>query len=145
MDLLSNFSERIKELISEKNFDAESLSEIIGVEQSVIYKWWAAVSLPSLNNLIKLSDYFNCTTDFLLGLKEHSDNVSFKKNPPFSIQLKIIFNKFNTTEYIVSKKSGISRSLFHYWLTGKNIPSIDNIVKLAEYFDCTVDYLIGRE
>lgn len=145
MELLLSFSEILKELIFEKNVNAEILSKNINVEQSVIYKWWTATSLPSLKNLVSLADFFNCTTDFLLGLKEFSYNCIFKKPPIFSKQLKKLLNDFSTTEYKVSKTTKISRSLFHYWLTDKNTPSIDNIIKLANYFDCTTDYIIGRE
>lgn len=31
------------------------------------------------------------------------------------------------------------------WERGKREPSIDDLIRLADFFGCTVDYLIGRE
>lgn len=145
MDLLLSFSERLKEVMLEKNLTADIISKDINVVPSAICKWCTMTSIPSLENLIALADYLNYTTDYLLGLKDISDISTFKKAPVFSTQLKIIFNTFSTTEYKVSKATNISRSRFHGWLSGRNVPLVDNIVKLAMYFECTTDYIIGRE
>ncbi|MBQ3234635.1 MAG: helix-turn-helix transcriptional regulator [Clostridia bacterium] len=43
-------------------------------------------------------------------------------------------NVFNTTQQTISR-----------WLNQINEPDIKTIVGLAEYFDCSVDFLLGRE
>ena len=45
----------------------------------------------------------------------------------------------------LARKIGISQSAICNWLNGKKEPSIESLWKLADYFDVTVDYLIGRE
>ena len=48
------------------------------------------------------------------------------------------------TQYGLAKKLGISQSTICNWLNGKKEPCIDSLWMLADYFDVTVDYLIGR-
>lgn len=38
-----------------------------------------------------------------------------------------------------------SKECISAWELGKTEPSIDDLKKLADYFNCSVDYLIGRE
>lgn len=46
--------------------------------------------------------------------------------------------------YHVSKGTGISPRLVNAYSKGEKTPSADNLVKIADYLDCSVDYLLGR-
>lgn len=46
------------------------------------------------------------------------------------------------SDYAVAKEIGIGRSTLSDWKTGKHIPNMDNLKKIANYFDVPVDYLI---
>lgn len=48
------------------------------------------------------------------------------------------------SQYALSKRTGISQSAISNWISGKKEPSIDSLWRLADFFDITVDYLIGR-
>ncbi len=43
----------------------------------------------------------------------------------------------------VGKEMGISSGIISKWKSGA-IPSGENLIKLAQYFDCSIDYLVGR-
>ncbi len=45
----------------------------------------------------------------------------------------------------VSKATGIHPSTFSDWKSGKSRPKQDKLIKIAAYFNVTVDYLINRE
>ena len=62
----------------------------------------------------------------------------------FSQRLTAIMEERSLTTYRVSKDTGISGSLLGYYRSGRNDPSSENLLKLAEYFDVSVDYLLGR-
>lgn len=40
---------------------------------------------------------------------------------------------------------GVNQSTICNWLNGKKEPSIESLWKLADFFDVSVDYLIGRK
>ncbi|MCL2698227.1 MAG: helix-turn-helix domain-containing protein [Oscillospiraceae bacterium] len=48
------------------------------------------------------------------------------------------------TAYRMSKDTGISERLIGYWKSGERQPAKDSLIKLADYFDVSVDYLLGR-
>ena len=45
----------------------------------------------------------------------------------------------------LAKKLQVSMSVVCYWETDKSEPTAPNLVKIANYFDVSVDYLLGRE
>ena len=55
-----------------------------------------------------------------------------------------LMQKKNITAYRMSVESGFSQSLISDWKTGPKLPSAENLVKLADYFNVTTDYLLGR-
>lgn len=44
----------------------------------------------------------------------------------------------------LAKDIGVSFSVVCYWETDRSEPTAVNIVKLANYFSVTADYLLGR-
>lgn len=38
---------------------------------------------------------------------------------------------------------GVNRNVFFYFLIDKEVPDFQTIVKLAEFFNCSVDFLLG--
>lgn len=61
-----NMSDRIRELRKTKGMSQEELAEKIGVSRQAISKWESAQSMPDLDKIILLSDYFEVSTDYLL-------------------------------------------------------------------------------
>lgn len=44
----------------------------------------------------------------------------------------------------MSIEAGISYVTFYKYVTGKMTPGVENLVKIADYFDVSTDYLLGR-
>ena len=44
----------------------------------------------------------------------------------------------------LAKQLQVSYSVVCYWETDRSEPTAPNLVKIADYFDVTVDYLLGR-
>lgn len=51
-------------------------------------------------------------------------------------------DKRNLTDYRVSEDTGIVRSTFTDWKTGRSKPGIKKLKALADYFGVTVDYFL---
>lgn len=50
----------------------------------------------------------------------------------------------NTTMYRLARELGVSDNLVGYWCKAKNTPTLDKLIKIADYFDVSIDYLVGR-
>ena len=49
------------------------------------------------------------------------------------------------SSYQISKDTGISESLISHWKNGRQLPKYDSLNILADYFNVSGDYLLGRE
>lgn len=47
------------------------------------------------------------------------------------------------TPYRIAKETGISQGLMNEYKLGKKLPTLQNIQKIADYLDCSVDYLLA--
>lgn len=57
---------KIQKLRKEKNMSQDALAEAIGVTRQSISKWELGDSLPDVEKILLLSEYFHVTTDYLL-------------------------------------------------------------------------------
>ena len=59
-----------------------------------------------------------------------------------------IFSKLlkekNVTRYRVSVDTGIAQTTLSDWKRGRSVPKADKLKILADYFDVSVDYLLGE-
>ena len=62
----------------------------------------------------------------------------------FSERLKNLRNQKNVTGVSVARTLGITPQSFHAWEIGKTVPTSDLLVALADLFDVSIDYLVGR-
>lgn len=145
MDYLSIFPERLSELMFYKELTATQLSEILECESSTISHYLSGLHLPTVETAVTLADYFNVTTDFLFGLDNENKAANFKKCPPFGERFKEVCKANKISRYKITQKTGIAESVMRYWIQGKTQPSISNVIKLAKFFNCSIDYILGRE
>ncbi|TGY90893.1 XRE family transcriptional regulator, partial [Petralouisia muris] len=50
----------------------------------------------------------------------------------------------NLTAYKVAKETSISQGLMNEYKNGIKLPTLQNVVKIADCLDCSIDYLLGR-
>ena len=60
------FPEKMQLLRKSKGYTQESLAEVLNVSRQAIAKWETAQGYPDISNLIKLSEIFCVTVDFLV-------------------------------------------------------------------------------
>lgn len=48
------------------------------------------------------------------------------------------------TAYKVAKDTGIAQGQMNKWKNGKGTPTAENLIKIADYLDCSIDFLLGR-
>lgn len=61
------FSERLKELRQERGLKQREMAEICGLKLRGYQCYEYATSCPDFDGLVFLADYFNVSTDYLLG------------------------------------------------------------------------------
>lgn len=61
-----NLSDRIQYLRKAQGISQEGLADQLGVSRQAVSKWESEQSMPDLDKIISMSDYFEVTTDYLL-------------------------------------------------------------------------------
>ena len=64
------FSERIKLLRKARKLNQVQLGQHLGVKKQTISNWENDNILPSIDMLIKICNFFNVSTDYILGLDD---------------------------------------------------------------------------
>ena len=56
----------IRRLRKERDLTQEELAEQLNISSQAVSKWESAQSIPDINKILKLSEIFGVSTDFLL-------------------------------------------------------------------------------
>lgn len=145
MSILEKFVERLRELLTDHEMKPAHLAKELGVTRKVICRYTNGERLPSLNMAFRLSGYFHCSIDFLLGRSDEGSEFEPLPLPPFKDRLPYLVDFFKKTKANISKEAHIDESIIYDWLKGRSTPSLESITALADYFDCSVEFILGRE
>lgn len=87
--------ERILELMEINNIKAFKLTTDLGLSSSAITDWKKGKSKPSVEAVVKISKYFNVSTDYIImGTKSH-DTLTENE-----LEMLNLFEKFSNREQI---------------------------------------------
>lgn len=91
------YNERIRELRKEKNITQKMLGEILNVADNTITEWEKGRTEPSISSITALADFFQCSTDFLLGREDYMGNITTINQSLQDSEIKLLdyWNKLN--------------------------------------------------
>ena len=144
MVILSKFAENLSALMVEQNLNPPALAKILKTDRTNITRYLRGERLPNFHGFIAIADYFGVSADLLLGKTDYASEQNFLSLPPFGDNLRKVMQENKITQYRLEKDLNLSGSVVYNWLTNRSFPSIEKVVKLADYMDCSVDYLLGR-
>lgn len=146
MALSEVFRKRFVELTDE--LDLKNKTEIaatLGLTYATFVKIYNYGILPTAHILTRIADNFNVSIEYLIG---NTDNDYFNKSAnkvTFQERLEELRIKNNiTTVYELSQRLHIHRNNIAQWIKKNYLPSIDDLTIIANLFDTSIDYLIGR-
>lgn len=81
-------------------------------------------------------------------MQDVSRGNSKKKNaappPGFPEQLQKLRERYGMSREALGECCGLSRDIIRKYESGERRPSMDSVVKIADFFDISTDKLIGR-
>ena len=63
---IMNIAERLKDLRKEAGYSQEQVAELLNVSRQAVSKWESAQGYPDIENIIKLAQMYEVSTDYLL-------------------------------------------------------------------------------
>lgn len=142
------FKQRFNKLKEENELSVESIQQYLNLNSSsLIYFWLDGTYTPKLKYLNKLANLFECSIDYLVGKTDNifANNKVCVNLPCFSERLTQIIKDKGLTKSILRKQNIIGGSLHRSIFERKSDPTIETLIKLADYLNVSIDYLVGRE
>ncbi|WP_272938650.1 helix-turn-helix domain-containing protein [Lactococcus lactis] len=135
----SVFAEQLKTLRKINGLTQKELAEKLKIKQNSYSDWENGKSEPNIEMLVRIADYFDVSLDYLMGGK--MKNITEE----FSLCLKKIRMKRKLSQKQIAEELKISQQQYSKWEGGIITPNAETLVRLADYFDVSVDYLLGRK
>lgn len=144
MRILSDFSERLTELMFDNNLTTDQLGTALGVNGSTVRRWKKSKRNISLYYALRLAEYFNCSLAFLVGHSENKLDFTPQPYPPFYERLRQVMEEREITWYRIVKDGIVSDNNLSTWKNGAS-PYLQSVIDIADYFGYNLDVFIGRE
>lgn len=132
---------RLKSLRKAKGMKQSELGELLNVQDAAISKYESGKIPLTGDTLLKLSEIFNVSVDYLLGLSKPESSVTRE----FGFRLRELRASEGITQLQMAEILDISKSNISKYEAGTVEPGIDTIVKIAKFFNVTTDYLFGMK
>ena len=69
------FSKRLKELRKNRNLTQKQMAELLDITERHFQRYEAGEIDPPTSTTVKLSDFFNVSTDYLLGRSDNPERL----------------------------------------------------------------------
>ena len=123
------------------------LGFIFGVSGKTVSGWETATDPIPFNKLIKFSNLYHYSLDFIVGLTRHNINYNVQIKPDkvkIGNQLKKLRNSLNLSQQKFAEKCGLSQTTYSHYKTGLNLITTTAIFSICKTYNISMDYLVGR-
>lgn len=136
------FSENLNDRMAELGIDKTSLAEKTGISYANVALYSNGIYLPFVENFKTILEVLNCSADFLFGFTDNPEPKHFENTNNFYHKYLKLLKDNKISHYKLCHALQISRHINQKWRNGA-FPRLETIVKIAEYFGESIDYLIS--
>lgn len=146
---MATISDRIKMLRTSAGLTQEEFGNIFGIVKSTVSLYESGKSNPNDQMKLKICNYFNVPLDYLIGISNVSEQQSDDFNNHLTSEGKChsafikLLGRRNMTIDDVVKTTGLEKDVLTSWCVNE-IPSVKQLVLVADCLNTSVDYLLGR-
>lgn len=139
---MTEMYQRIAEECQKHNINGTQLASLLGLKKSPMTDWKNDKSNPTVDQLAKMCEIFAVSADYLISGYEHT--LTAGQHEGLLNRIKYLCEINNTKLRPLEEELGLGNGTISQWANSS--PSCDNILKIATYFNVSVDWLLtGRE
>lgn len=135
-------------LCKEQGITINKLAKLSGLTQSTIDGILKGHSKnPTMATIAKIASGFGLSQQDFLSMVEDIDNVLHPRefeSESFPARLKYLRTHICMTQADLASKLLLSPASVNAYETGRSQPSIETLIAIADLFDVSLDYLVGR-
>ena len=84
-----SIAERLQDLRKKAGYSQEQVAEMMGISRQAISKWESGQGNPEIDNVVKLTEIYNVSTDYILLGHENKISVSEPEKKTMSKEARI--------------------------------------------------------
>jgi len=134
--------------IGKTGLGLREISKQLGISQDLVEDYMSGAILPPYSILISLSDICGVSTDCLLGFREGSrsadlDNIlPFRYDYQIAERIKSLCDRDGINQEYLQNLLSLSKNEVYYLVEYGFVPHMTTIIKLADFFHVSCDYLL---
>lgn len=158
MNTAQNVQKFLNKKFKKLNLTSAKFAQDSGISPAATSRIINAVQInPDFYRILGIADYFNCSIDEVIGRKQniylYNSKTIFNKVHLAQVSMNIktfIINKLKNhtiTAYSLARLCGLGENTISNFINNKNVKKIlstNTIISIANYFDCSIDEMIGR-
>lgn len=130
-------SKRLKELRLASELSQQAVASELGITQQAYAYYESGKRQPGNEMLLRLSELFDVSVDYLLGLPKRGPST-IREN-----RIRELRKQHKMTMKQLGQVVGLAESTISQYETGKRQPDNETLLRLGEFFDVSVEYLLG--
>ena len=142
MDIVQN----ILNIAKANGLNNQQLCKLLNTNPNKIYDWKVGKSRPSAQDVLTIARHLNVSVDYLLTGEENSNvkqNLSMRTSLEIATEIKALAKAKKIAIGKMLKDCDLSVNTLSSMQSGGYFPRLEAIVKIAEYLNVSVDYLLG--
>lgn len=133
-------AQNLKYLRSKAGEKQKDIAELLGVSEMTVSRYESGENEPELSKVLIISKHYDLTADELLLVQLYEQIPLYVKN------IKFLRRKHEMTQSDMAELLGFKgKSSLCAVETGKVGMSIENLIKLSDYFGVTLDQLVKQD
>ncbi len=111
----------------------------MGISRYAVYTYENGKAFPTVEGLLSLAEYFDVSTDYLLGRTEVQEGGSFM----FSERIRLLREEQHLTQADVARAVGLSTRGYQDLELGST-PRGDTLLAIGNFYQVSLDWLMER-
>lgn len=142
------FATRLVEIREGKRITQNVLAELVGLKETTYQNYEYGSVKPPVVKLAKIAEVLQVSLDYLCGRSDYlvEEHLQFPKNLYFSFStaLKTERKKKYLTQREVAENIGLKEGSYRAYETRQSLPSYKIFLQLADFYEISLDKLLGR-
>ena len=134
------FSKNLVHLRKAKKISQYELADKLGFSRRTIANYELGTQEPDFKTLVLIADFFEVSTDKLLRYSSSKKESTINRK----LQIKNFRKQQRVTQAEIANLLGIARTTYAMYEQGKREPDFATLANMADFFDITIDELLGR-
>lgn len=146
---MDTFARRIREQREKRGISQNEMAIILNIKETAYQHYEYGRVKPKVETLTKMAEFFEVSTDFLLGLTDNNETKrsKFEDNIKKSIStiLRAERKKIGITQKQMADQLNLGYTTYQQYENCKRMPMNESLVRMANYFHMEMDTLLGRK